>query len=115
MLTGYIELANNSAIEFASGQITSIAAGATLRLDGGSSFIEDAGALGSNSALSSLATNAGSLSLENGAGFADYYSATVDEKGFLKDGFSRDGLHPNEKGYELMAPVAEAAIRKALN
>ena len=49
------------------------------------------------------------------AGFADYYGATVDEKGFLKDGFSRDGLHPNEKGYELMAPVAEAAIRRALN
>ena len=32
----------------------------------------------------------------------------------LKDGFSRDGLHPNEKGYELMAPVAEAAIEKAI-
>jgi lysophospholipase L1-like esterase len=49
------------------------------------------------------------------AGFADYYGATVDEKGFLKEGFSRDGLHPNDKGYELMAPVAEAAIQKALN
>jgi lysophospholipase L1-like esterase len=45
---------------------------------------------------------------------ADYYSALVDDKGMLKDGYSQDGLHPNAKGYELMAPVAEAAIEKAL-
>ncbi len=51
----------------------------------------------------------------NGLGFADYYAATVDERGFLKDGFSGDGLHPNAKGYELMVPVAEAAIRKLLD
>jgi lysophospholipase L1-like esterase len=46
--------------------------------------------------------------------FADYYGALVDDKGMLKDGFSRDGLHPNEKGYELLAPVALAAIQQAL-
>ncbi|HEV2350548.1 MAG TPA: SGNH/GDSL hydrolase family protein [Terriglobia bacterium] len=46
--------------------------------------------------------------------YADYYSATVDAQGMLKDGFSEDGLHPNVKGYALMAPVAEAAIEKAL-
>ena len=46
--------------------------------------------------------------------YCDYYTATVDEKGFLKDGFSGDGLHPNAQGYALMAPVAEAAIAKAL-
>lgn len=51
---------------------------------------------------------------KNGLGFADYYAATVDEKGFLKDGFSGDGLHPNAKGYELMAPVAEAALERVL-
>jgi lysophospholipase L1-like esterase len=32
----------------------------------------------------------------------------------LRDGFSEDGLHPNAKGYELLAPVAEKAIREAL-
>ena len=32
----------------------------------------------------------------------------------MKDGFSGDGLHPNAKGYEIMAPIAEAAIQKAL-
>jgi lysophospholipase L1-like esterase len=50
----------------------------------------------------------------NKLGYADYYSALVDEKGFLKDGFSGDGLHPNAKGYAVMAPIAEAAIREAL-
>jgi lysophospholipase L1-like esterase len=46
--------------------------------------------------------------------YADYFSATVDEKGMLKEGYSRDGLHPNDKGYELMVPVAAAAIQQAL-
>jgi lysophospholipase L1-like esterase len=46
--------------------------------------------------------------------YADYYSALVDDKGMLREGYSEDGLHPNGKGYELMAPLAEAAIQKAL-
>jgi lysophospholipase L1-like esterase len=46
--------------------------------------------------------------------FADYYSALVDERGMLKEGFSEDGLHPNAKGYELLAPVAEKAIEAVL-
>lgn len=49
------------------------------------------------------------------ATFADYYSALVDGKGMLKDGYSDDGLHPNDRGYALLAPVAEAAIEKALH
>ncbi len=47
-------------------------------------------------------------------GIADYYSALADDKGMLRDGYSGDGLHPNAKGYALMAPVAEEAIEKAL-
>lgn len=46
--------------------------------------------------------------------YLDYYSAMVDEKGFLKDELSDDGLHPNVKGYEVMNPLAEAAIAAAL-
>ncbi|HXH49592.1 MAG TPA: SGNH/GDSL hydrolase family protein [Terriglobia bacterium] len=49
------------------------------------------------------------------ATFADYYSALVDSKGMLKDGYSNDGLHPNDRGYALLVPVAEDAIGKALN
>jgi lysophospholipase L1-like esterase len=51
---------------------------------------------------------------QSGAIYADYYSALVDAKGLLKDGISADGLHPNATGYNLMAPVADAAIQKAL-
>jgi lysophospholipase L1-like esterase len=48
------------------------------------------------------------------AQIADYYTALVDDKGMLREGYSDDGLHPNAKGYELLAPVAEAAIEAAL-
>jgi lysophospholipase L1-like esterase len=51
---------------------------------------------------------------KSGSVFADYYAATVDDKGWLKEGFSNDGLHPNEKGYALMVPVANAAIEQAM-
>ena len=55
-----------------------------------------------------------SYAAKGNAVYADYYTATADEKGFLREGFSGDGLHPNAKGYELIAPVAEAAIQAAL-
>jgi lysophospholipase L1-like esterase len=45
--------------------------------------------------------------------YADYYSALADVKGYLKEGYSADGLHPNDKGYALMAPIVQAAIEKA--
>lgn len=46
--------------------------------------------------------------------YLDYFSAMVDDKGFLKDELSNDGLHPNAQGYAVMNPLAEAAIRQAL-
>lgn len=46
--------------------------------------------------------------------YADYFSAFVDERGWLRDGYSGDGLHPNAEGYKLMAPIVAAAIQKAL-
>lgn len=55
-----------------------------------------------------------SYAAKSKAVYADYFSATVDPTGFLREGISGDGLHPNAKGYELMAPVARAAIRAAL-
>ncbi len=56
VLSGHVQLAGDSAIEFASGQISTIAAGAALSLTGNRAFIEDSTALGSNSALSGLAS-----------------------------------------------------------
>jgi lysophospholipase L1-like esterase len=55
-----------------------------------------------------------SYAAKNKLTYLDYYSAMVDVKGFLKDELSNDGLHPNEKGYALMAPLAEQAIEQAL-
>ena len=46
--------------------------------------------------------------------YADYFTALVDEKGWLKDPLSNDGLHPNAEGYKIMAPIAAAAIEKTL-
>jgi len=50
----------------------------------------------------------------HGAVYLDYYSAMVDDKGFLKEELSEDGLHPNKQGYDVMAPLAERAIAVAL-
>ncbi|HEX3229492.1 MAG TPA: SGNH/GDSL hydrolase family protein [Pyrinomonadaceae bacterium] len=55
-----------------------------------------------------------SYAAKNNLTYLDYYSAMMDEKGFLKDELSEDGLHPNTKGYAVMAPLAEAAIAAAL-
>jgi len=51
---------------------------------------------------------------ENNLTYLDYYSAMIDEKGYLKAELSDDGLHPNQKGYAVMGPLAEAAIAEAL-
>jgi acyl-CoA thioesterase-1 len=40
----------------------------------------------------------------------DYYTAVVDKAGFLQADLADDGLHPNAKGYRLMAPIALEAI-----
>ena len=50
----------------------------------------------------------------NGLIYLDYFTAMVDEKGLLKRDLAEDGLHPNAAGFKIMAPLAEAAIGKAL-
>jgi lysophospholipase L1-like esterase len=46
--------------------------------------------------------------------YLDYFTAMDDDKGYLKKELADDGLHPNVAGYKIMAPLAEAAIGKAL-
>jgi lysophospholipase L1-like esterase len=50
----------------------------------------------------------------NGHVYLDYFAAMVDGKGLLRRELAEDGLHPNKAGYDIMAPLAEAAIQKAL-
>jgi len=47
--------------------------------------------------------------------YLDYFSAMVDDKGMLKADLADDGLHPNEKGFAIMAPLAKKAIDQALS
>jgi len=51
---------------------------------------------------------------KNGIVYLDYYSAMVDNRKGLPKELSGDGVHPNKQGYDVMAPLAEAAIKKAL-
>jgi lysophospholipase L1-like esterase len=46
--------------------------------------------------------------------YLDYFSAMVDSTGLLGEELSADDLHPNAKGYAIMGPLAEAAIKQAL-
>jgi lysophospholipase L1-like esterase len=46
--------------------------------------------------------------------YLDYFSAMVDDKGLLRADLAEDGLHPNAKGYAIMAPLAQKAIDQAL-
>ena len=50
----------------------------------------------------------------NDLAYLDYFSALVDDTGLLKKDLADDGLHPNAAGYKIMAPLAEAAIVKAI-
>jgi lysophospholipase L1-like esterase len=42
--------------------------------------------------------------------YLDYFSPMIDDKGLLKRDLAQDGLHPNQAGYAIMAPLAEKAI-----
>ena len=50
----------------------------------------------------------------NGFVYLDYYSAMLDDKEVFRKELTYDGLHPNDAGYEVMAPLAEKAIAAAL-
>jgi hypothetical protein len=77
VLSGGVSLSGDSAIEFMSGQITSLAASAQLHLNGSDALIEDSSAPGSNSALTGLA------SIGAGAIFGLHNKAAVSTTGSL--------------------------------
>ena len=51
---------------------------------------------------------------KTGCVYADYFTPMSDEKHGMKEGLSRDGIHPTPEGYAIMAPIAESAIAQAL-
>lgn len=46
--------------------------------------------------------------------YLDYYTPMANASGGLDPALAADGVHPTAKGYALMAPLAEAAIARAL-
>jgi lysophospholipase L1-like esterase len=46
--------------------------------------------------------------------YLDYFSAMADANGLLRSELNDDGLHPNARGYVVMAPLAEKAVAQAL-
>jgi lysophospholipase L1-like esterase len=52
---------------------------------------------------------------EKGCVYLDYFSKLADENNGLKQEFTKDGVHPNKAGYDIMAPLVETAIQKALS
>ncbi|PZP63124.1 MAG: capsular biosynthesis protein [Pseudoxanthomonas spadix] len=49
-----------------------------------------------------------------GAVYLDYYGALDNGQGGLDAKVSGDGVHPNAAGYAVMAPLAQAAVERAL-
>ena len=50
----------------------------------------------------------------NGIEYLDYFSEMVDDRKGLKKEYTPDGVHPNEKGYELMSTIAEKKLKSIL-
>ena len=46
--------------------------------------------------------------------YLDYWTAMAGPDGGMKPGISKDGVHPNAKGYAIMEPLAEKAIEETL-
>lgn len=51
------------------------------------------------------------IAVENSLSYIDFYNAILDDKEIL---LSEDGVHPNEKGYGIMAEIAIPIIEKYL-
>ena len=52
---------------------------------------------------------------ETGEVYLDYHAAMADARGGLPPALARDGVHPTDAGYQIMAPLAESAIARALS
>jgi lysophospholipase L1-like esterase len=55
-----------------------------------------------------------SYAAKNKIVYVDLHTPMADERMGMRSEFSGDGVHPNEAGYRVMAPLVEAAIRQAL-
>lgn len=47
--------------------------------------------------------------------YVDYYSSLTNEQGGMKEEYSKDGVHPNKAGYNIMEPIIVKAINQAVS
>ncbi len=52
---------------------------------------------------------------KEGFTYVDYFAAMADANGLMPADMADDGLHPNSKGYRVMAPLALDAVNKTLS
>ena len=55
-----------------------------------------------------------SYAAQHGLVYVDYWTPMADERQGLRSDLTMDGVHPNEAGYRVMAPLAERGIEEAL-
>jgi lysophospholipase L1-like esterase len=67
-----------------------------------------------NSVIKELNLYIEQMCKKRGFTYLNYFDAMVDASGQLKAELANDGLHPNQQGYQVMAPLAQAAIDKTL-
>src|SRR5262249_19002092 len=89
VLTGSVNLGGSALLEFASGQITTIAGNSELTLSGTNAHLADASDTSSNSALVGLSSIAGNLFVRSGGGVGVGGALSV-----------TGGLHVDEAGGE---------------
>jgi lysophospholipase L1-like esterase len=54
------------------------------------------------------------LCAQRGYTYLNYFDSVRDNRGMLQSDLSDDGLHPNSKGFRVMAPIALEAIQKTV-
>lgn len=52
---------------------------------------------------------------EQGCIYLDYFTPLADKNNGLKEEYTKDGVHPNKKGYDIMTPLVKEAINRALH
>ncbi len=67
VISGQVNLAGDSLVQFGSGALTSIASGGQLSLNGANAQVQISGDSANNNALTGLSSNAGTFYLRNGA------------------------------------------------
>ncbi len=70
--------------------------------------------LGPDEKIPALNTEIKNYALENDLVYLDYFSALANNRNGMDPELAADGVHPTRKGYEIMAPMAEAAIEVVL-